>query len=200
MHERRLCCYETHQIRDLILNFLTESGCKDIVREPHLLPLTGETFTLRSVNTSQEARLDIAVRGVHNSMEKTFCDIRVFHSGAASNQCHTVEASFRKHEDEKKRTYNARVIEVEKGTFTPIVFSTTGGMGEEANHFLKRVATLISYKKGNLYSDCVSYIRRKLSFCLIRTVLVALRGYRGREVISENINSDINLIQSLKVY
>ena len=84
-------------------------------------------------------------------------------------------------------------------TNPPLVFSTTGGMGEEAKHFLKRVATLIAYKKGNLYSDFVSYIRRKLSFCLIRTVLVALRGYRGREVISENINSDINLIKSLKV-
>ena len=31
-----------NQIRDFILNFLTESGCKDIVREPHLLPLTVE--------------------------------------------------------------------------------------------------------------------------------------------------------------
>ena len=147
-----------NQIKDLILNFLTESGCKDIVREPHLLPLTGQTFTLRSVNTSQEARLELAVRGVNNSMEKTFWDIRVFHSGAASNQCQTVEASFKKHKDEEKRTYNARLIEVEKATFTSLVFSTTGGMGEEANHFLKRVATLISYKKDNLYSDCVSYI------------------------------------------
>ena len=52
------------------MNFLIESGCKDIVPESHLLPLTGETFLLRSVNTSQEARLDIALRGVHNSMEK----------------------------------------------------------------------------------------------------------------------------------
>ena len=75
-------------------------------------------------------------------MEKTFCDVRVFHSGAVSNQCQTVEASCKKHEDEKKRTYNARVIEVEKATFTPLVFSTTGGIGE-ANHFLKRVATHI---------------------------------------------------------
>ena len=188
-----------NQIRDLIIHFLIESGWKDIVREPHHLPLTGETFPLRSINTSQEDRLDIAIRGVHNSMEKTFCDVRVFHSGAVSNQCQTVEASFKKHEDEKKRTYNARVIEVEKATFTPLVFSTAGGIGEEANHFMKRVATLISYKKGNLYSDCVSYIRRKLSFCLIRTVLVSVRGYRGRDVISENINSDINLIEIQKV-
>ena len=109
-----------NQIRDLIINLLIESGCKDIVREPHLLPLRGESFTLRSVNTSQEARLDIAVQGVHNSMEKTFCDVRVFHSSALSNQCQTVEASFKKHQDEKKRTYNARVIEVEQG------FSTSG--------------------------------------------------------------------------
>lgn len=58
-----------NQIRDLSQNFLTESGCKDSVRESHLLPLTGETFTVRSVNTSQENRLDTAVRSVHNSMK-----------------------------------------------------------------------------------------------------------------------------------
>ena len=83
-----------------------------------------------------------------------------------------------KHKDEKKRTYNARVIEAEKATVTPMVISITGGKGEEANRFLKKVATLISHKKGNLYGDCVSYIRRKLSFYLIRTKLVAIRGYR----------------------
>ena len=59
-----------NQIRDLIINFLIKSGCKDIVREPHLLPLTGETFTLRSVNTSQEARLDIAVRVSTTALKK----------------------------------------------------------------------------------------------------------------------------------
>ena len=30
------------------------------------------------------------------------------------------------HENEKKRKYNSRVTEIEQGTFTPLVFTTTG--------------------------------------------------------------------------
>ena len=41
---------------------------------------------------------------------------------------------------------NRRVLEVEKATFTPLVFSTTGGMGKEAEKFHKRLAALISEK------------------------------------------------------
>ena len=41
------------------------------------------------------------------------------------------------HEKEKKRLYNSRVIEVEHGTFTPLVFSTTGGMSRECTFFEK---------------------------------------------------------------
>ncbi|KAG1662106.1 hypothetical protein GQR58_021113 [Nymphon striatum] len=111
--------------------------------------------------------------------------VTIWSDGAASQyKCSSIEASFHKHEEEKKRAYNARIIEVEKATFTPLVFSTTGGVGEEAKFFLKRAATLLAHKKGNFYSDSAAYIRRKLSFCILRTVLVALRGYRGRPKIN----------------
>jgi hypothetical protein len=33
-------------------------------------------------------------------------------------------------EQEKKRAYNDRIIEVENGTFTPLVFGTNGAMGD----------------------------------------------------------------------
>ena len=188
-----------NQIRDLVVFLLTEGGCKDVKPEPSLLPLTGETFHLRSTNTADEARADVSARGVWNTLDKTFLDVRVFHPGAPSNQCSTVEDAFKKHEDEKKRTYNRRIMEVEKATFTPLVFSTLGGMGQEAEKFNKRVASLIAYKRNTPYSDCVSYLRRKLSFCLLRTVLVALRGYRGRPVRNEGPNSDINLINDSPV-
>ena len=89
--------------------------------------------------------------------------------------------AYKKHENEKKRAYNDRVLEVEKGTFTPLVFSTSGGMGEEATAFNKRLASLLSEKKGNSYSDTISFIRRRLRFCILKTTLVALRGYRGRK-------------------
>ena len=101
-------------------------------------------------------------------MDRTFLDVRVFHYGAPSNKCHTVDDAFERHENEKKRTYNSRILEIEKATFTPLVFSTSGAMGNEAERFLKRVASLMSYKKGNLYSECISYIRRRVRFVILR--------------------------------
>ena len=40
-------------------------------------------------------------------------------------------------EDEKKRAYGERVNEVEHGSFTPLVFSSCGGMGPEAAVVIK---------------------------------------------------------------
>ena len=124
-----------NQIRDLEAKLLSEV-CKDVTIEPHLIPLSGEVFP-RSTNISQEARLDVSARGVWNAMDKTLLDIRVFHPGSPSNAMLSVPGMFKKHEDEKKRTYNRRVIEVEKATFTPLVFSTSGGMGKKQWPFIR---------------------------------------------------------------
>ena len=133
-------------MRDLEAKLLSEV-CRDVVIEPALLPITGETFGLRTANTANEARLDISARRVWTPMDKTFFDIRVFHPGADSNKAPDIKMAYKKHESEKKRSYNSRVLEVEKGTFTPLVFSTTGGMGEEAAAFNKRLASLLSEKR-----------------------------------------------------
>ena len=42
---------------------------------------------------------------------------------------------FQKHENLKKRAYEQRIYEVEHGSFTPLVFSATGGMGNAARIF-----------------------------------------------------------------
>ena len=59
----------------------------------------------------------------------------------------TIQQVYVAHEREKKKAYNERVINVEKASFTPIVGSTSGGMGQEANKFHKRIAYLIANKK-----------------------------------------------------
>ena len=48
--------------------------------------------------------------------------------------------------------YARGVMEVEQGTFTPIVFSTTEGMGEECQRFHNTLAELIAAKKGEEHS------------------------------------------------
>ena len=135
-----------------------------MVTEPHLLPVTGEEFNLRSTTTADDARLDIAARGVWRAMDKVLFDVRIFHPSAASNAAAT--DPFLKHEQEKKRTYNQRVIDVEKASFVPLVFSTNGTMGKEADKFHKRLATLLLLKRNISYSEAISYIRRRLRFSI----------------------------------
>ena len=71
-------------------------------------------------------------------MEKTFFDVRVFNPHATSNRNQTSSACYRKHEKEKKRAYAQRILEVEHSSFTPLVFSATGGIGRETTCFYKR--------------------------------------------------------------
>ena len=47
----------------------------------------------------------------------------------------------------KKRKYNSRVTEIEQGTFTPLVFTTTGGMAQECLRYHSRLAGAIICKK-----------------------------------------------------
>ena len=73
-----------------------------------------------------------------------FFDVRVFHPNAESYKDLTIQQLHRKHEDEKKRVYANRVLEVEQRTFTPLVFTTTGGMAVECKRFHSRLAELIA--------------------------------------------------------
>ena len=92
--------------------------CHDLQVEPVLQELTGELL-MRGTNQAPDARLDVHPCG--------FClfDVRVFHPNAESYKDLTIQQLYRKHEDEKKRLYANRVLEVKQGTFTPLVFTTT---------------------------------------------------------------------------
>ena len=86
-------------------------------------------------------------------------------------------------------------MEVEKSVFTPLVFTTTGGMGVEADRFFKRIAEKSAMKKGQSYSETIAYIRTRLRFDLLKTTLIALRGNRGKSSSTPEISTmDINLI------
>ena len=69
------------------------------------------------------------------------------HPNADSYRDLSPKQIYRQHENEKKRKYATRVLEIEQGTFTPLVFSTAGGMGEECHRFHRRLAELLASKK-----------------------------------------------------
>ena len=166
-----------------------------------LMPL-GVTGT-ESANDKEKARLDVSAVGVWSSMERTFLDVRVMHPNSPSYENMTREDIYSLHENAKKRAYNNRILQVEKGTFTPLIFSTTGGMGPECERYHKRVAELISKKRNEEYSDVVSHIRTRLRFALLKSVLIAIRGERGRgrksrEVPMEDLS--LNLVPDRATY
>ena len=71
-------------------------------------------------------------------------------------------------------------------------------MGAEAVLFIKRISELIAVKRNEEYSDVVNYIRTLLSFCLLKSVLLGVRGEKGKKVVARHTplpNLSFNLIQ-----
>ena len=189
-----------NNVRDFEAHLLREI-CKDVKIEPELLPL-GNTET-QSSNTSKKARLDVSAVGVWSSMQRTFLDVRVMHPNSPSYMNKPIQDLYVQHEDEKKRTYNHRIMHVEKGSFSPLIFSTTGGMGPEATRYHKRIAELLSVKRGESYSEVMNYIRTKLRISLLRSTLVAIRGERGRRRRAPNVplaDLSLNIIPERSTY
>ena len=78
------------------------------------------------------------------------------------------------------KKYNSRIINVEKGSFTPLIYSTSGGWGTQAAAYHKRLAQLLSKKRNEEYADVMGYMRTKIRFSILRSTLIAVRGERGR--------------------
>ena len=148
--------------------------------EPGLQPISGEQFQQASLNIEDGARLDISMNGFWGGRcEKTFLDVKVFNPYAASNCSSTPRAIYRSHENMKKRSYQAWIRKVEHGTFTPLVFSATDGMSDEAYAFYKHLASLLSDKWTEQYSAVMGWLRCCLSFSLLRSAIRCVRGSRS---------------------
>ena len=74
--------------------------------------------------------------------------------------------------------YATRVIEIDHGTFTPLVFSCYGGMGRECSYFYKRLVEKLAEKRNISCSEAVCFIRTKINFSLIKSLVLCIRGSR----------------------
>ena len=136
--------------------------------------------TNKITNTEEGARLDIKAQNFWDkSKQSTFFDVRIFNSHAPANCSSSTDACYRRHEREKRRAYEHRVLKVEHGTFTPLVLSTSGGCGPSATVAFKRLAGLISEKYDQPYSSTLSFIRCKIAFSLIDSAISCLRAPRS---------------------
>ncbi len=139
--------------------------CHNVGTEPPLQPLSGEQLRLRTANREDGARLDIAADNFWGrDRNRAFFDIRVFSPFAQSHRNTSLSQCCKKNELEKKRAYDECIREVEHGSFSPLVFSTAGGMGPIANVVYKRIASMTAQKQDKTFSKIIHWIRCKLSY------------------------------------
>ena len=109
-----------------------------------------------------------------------FFDVRVFNPSTPTNRSHQLTANYRRHEQEKRCANEQRVWEVERASFAPLVFAASGGMGKAATVFYKRLAALLAQKRHQPYSTTMGWLRTALSFALLRSAVLCLRGSRTK--------------------
>ena len=95
------------------------------------------------------------------------------------NQGKEISTIFKEQEEEKRWKYQQRVLDVEMGSFTPLIFGTNGGMGADCHCFLKRLAEKLSEKNEEPYHITITWIRTLLSFEILRSVHTCVRGSRA---------------------
>ena len=147
--------------------------------EPTLQPLTGEQLSYRSANVEDGARLDVVAEGFWDHRQKAYFDVKVFNPLAPTYSSISLSQCYRRAELEKRRLYEEHIREIEHGSFTPLVFSCSGGMGPLVTIVYRRLASLISEKSSQSYSMTLYWLRCKLSFSLLRSAITCLRGSRS---------------------
>ena len=182
------------KIRDIVAKLLNEVAY-DVRIEPPLEPLTGEQLP-DTANGDLEARLDVAARGFWQDGAMAFFDVRVFNPFAKAYINKKLETVFDSNEKQKKTQYNERVISIEHGSFTPIVLSAYGGAGRETERFFSMLISKISIKRDIPSSVIANYIRTKMSFSLVRSQVLCVRG--NRKLWRQNVDAgEAEVVQCL---
>ena len=121
-----------NKVFDLV-NCCSESSTLALMSE--LIPLSNpETI---SGNTTEKARLDVSARGIWGPYQKTMMDVRIFHPNADSYKNRPIDKVYLQHENDKRRDYEQRVLQVEKCSFVPLVYRVTAlqeGWDPEQHH------------------------------------------------------------------
>ena len=181
--ERALSCshggfptIQHNEIRD-ITAYLMSDVCHNVGIEPSLQNVTSETMSNRTANIEEGACLDIKAQGFWgNDRQCAFFDIRVFNPHAHTYRSLPMATCYKRNEQEKRRAYDERVREVEHGCFSPLVFSASSGMGPTARVVYKKLAAMIASKHNQSYSQTMNWLRCRLSFSLLRSSIMCLRG------------------------
>ena len=82
-------------------------------------------------------------------------------------------------EKEKKTKYGA-ACEERHALFTPLCCSVDGMLGGEAEVFVKVIGERLASKWDQSYSEVMGWIRSRLSFAILRSSILCIRGSRSK--------------------
>ena len=111
---------------------------------------------------TNQKRQNISIRGFWKKEQSAFFDVRVFHPFAPSYRNQKLDNTSAGNEREKKRAYSQRVLQVEHGSFTPLIFAHSGGSSRETEKFISVLSMKISEKRDLSFSLVINWIRTKL--------------------------------------
>jgi hypothetical protein len=174
------------EIRDILAEEMREV-LRDVQTEPMLQSLSGETFERSTINRNDDARSDIRARGFWMNQQNAFFDVRIFYPHAQSYSSRSLGSLYKSFENEKRAQYEDRILQVEHGTFTPLIFSSSGGMSTQTAISLKKIATMVATQKKQKYNQTITLLRTRLSFALVRAATTCLRGSRCRSTYQRSM-------------
>ena len=118
---------------------------------------------------------DLCVRGAWEPQTEALFDIRVVDTDARSYRARTPHDVLSIAEGEKKRKY-LQACQDRRAMFTPLCVSVDGMLGSEAAFFVKRMSDFLAAKWERSYSVVSGWVRARLSFAILRAVLLCVRG------------------------
>ena len=145
----------------------------------------------KSSNTSNQARADVSARALWINGQTAFCDLKVFNPLVICHLHHSLPAVHKKNESKKKREHNQRILQVEHGSFTPLKFSCFGEMSRGCSRFFSHTAERLTNRRKEPKSKISAWIKARLNFALIRSMLLCLRGTRTPSNIDNISEADL---------
>ena len=164
---------------------MREAGHHVVETEPQLQPLDGEVFEYKSANKDDDARSDIKCMGFWSKLRQAFFDVKVVSPYARSYCDMPISRLLVSAEKSKSREYRERILNVEHGDFNPLVFTTTGAMAPQCQIVIRRIAEKISERQRSVVTG---WLRCRLSFALLRTTLLCIRGTRKNKATTVDNN------------
>ena len=129
---------------------------------------------------ANEAHLDVKAQGCLGAKySQDYFDVKVFNPYAKTYRKRFLTMVYSQLEQLERRLYDQHIRKVEHGLFTPLIFSSTGGLGRTANITFQRLTSLLAAKWSEPYSVLTGWLCCHISFSLTRSAIACLCGSRS---------------------